>query len=640
MRKVAREILMIVLTLTICVVNAQHRDTTDYFNVDTIPESMNASDIEDSIVSDEDNSIIIDSVETDNAVVDYDENLPIQNVDYIEDTTETANDTIKDIKKSNTDTTKNKEEKLELPPEKGLYLGLGLGVGLTDFHFKLQAINGKGADHKMRLGGQLGLNASYYFSRHWGISLGVAVSLYRSMGVYKGFESGNYFNLGSQVLYFDDKRTDSAATQIRARLTNWEELQQAYFLDIPLMLMYQTKWKKGKHGLYFGIGVKYQLPFQAKYKVIDSEYGSSNNSDPDTWRLNVSGYNTRFGDLGAPIYNANTDTWTSTVSVPEFGIGTISNPNERLGWNGKMSIKGSWTGIAEFGFLFGLSRRVDLTLGAYFEYGFNNVEKGEDYDLMKASENYFQLINANGRWDGRSVGEGIEYSGLINSKQTTRTNLMSVGAKIGVRVKIGKLRAKDPWQEEPEVISKDSTPEDPLKKLEDLITKLLDQPNQNQPSVLIIKDNPNNQNNPSPNDPNDPNTNRTSVADAPYKSNYNPELTPQEMAILECCVYFDYAKYYINQSELWCLEQKLEILNNHPNVKLKVLGNTCDLSGDAINVPLGMNRAKSAKQWLVDRGISPDRLITITLSKYQPQVPNDSEANRKLNRRACFEIIY
>jgi outer membrane protein OmpA-like peptidoglycan-associated protein len=610
MKKIILRILLIVFVATTSGITFAQQDTTNYNDGNTYRTV-----------------IITDTTNNDGAVLyDVDEDL--------DDTAIIDNRDTVPYSKNDKDTVKqqeNQKDSLQKPPERGLYIGLGLGIGATDFHYKLLPPDGggKGAGHRMRLGGQVAVNAAYYFTRHWGISLGLGVSLYRSMGQYKGLNSGNFFDLGNQLIY--DARpghTDTEAT-IRARLLNWHELESSYFIDIPLMIQYQTKWKKGKNGMYFGLGVKYQAPFSAKYKVIDSDYSSEKNDDPDAWRLNISAYGKAWGDLGAPFYNKDDNQWHNGVEVVEHGIGTISNPNEALGWNGKMSIKGSWTGVAEVGFLFGLTRRIDLTLGAYFEYGFNNIEKGDDKALMTANPDYFnQFVNdvPAGQINSNPVGQGIDYAGLINSTQTKKTNLMAIGGKIGLRIKIGKLHCKDPWEEEPEII--DSVPEkkaeDPLKKLEDLLNDLLD--NQNQPSTLIIKDGPNN-----PNDPNNPK--RVVGSD-------NPDgLTPIEIAALECCIYFDYAKHDIRPSEIWCLEQKLAILRAHPEISMRILGNTCDMYGDDINVALGQRRAQAAKDWLVQRGISPARLIPITQSKYNPQVANDSEAHRKLNRRDDFQVI-
>jgi outer membrane protein OmpA-like peptidoglycan-associated protein len=41
---------------------------------------------------------------------------------------------------------------------------------------------------------------------------------------------------------------------------------------------------------------------------------------------------------------------------------------------------------------------------------------------------------------------------------------------------------------------------------------------------------------------------------------------------------------------------------------------------------------------MVQQGIAPERLNTVSKGESEPAVPNDTEPNRKLNRRAVFDI--
>ena len=523
-------------------------------------------------------------------------------------------------------------QKSQEPPEKGLFLGIGIGIGATDFHYKNAGFISKPNErmlfkngHKPKLGGQLGIDASYYFTRNWGISLGLGLSIYNSMGVYNGLKPGNYYTLGEQ--HDPDASTpDLEYYELRVRLLNWQELQKSYFFDIPLMIKYQTKWGKMKNGMYFGLGIKYQQPIiKSTYKVIDAKYDDIN--DSDNWRLNVSGYHSNNNiDLG----------WNSDI-IPEHGFGVITNPNEKLNWNGTMALKGSWTGIAEIGFLIGLNRRIDLTIGTYFDYGFNNIKKkGTDKDLISVNgDNYsdnFKNQGSTGKINKNPVGYGLEYSGIINSNHIGKTNLMSWGVKFGLRVKIGKLKASYLKYEKEEII--EPTEEDSLDRLEDLLDVLEDLlKNQNKPNVAPKDNKPKKNIDVSTDDDDDDDDDIGELYKSPKK------LSTRDIAILECCVYFDLEKYDIRNSELWCLEQKLILMKAYPKIRIRILGNTCDRADDQINIPLGQNRAEEVKKWLVQRGIAASRIETVSYSKYFPQIQNDSEEHRKQNRRADFEVI-
>lgn len=511
--------------------------------------------------------------------------------------------------------------------EKGSYVGIAAGGGITGFNYDLKGINSNGKN-KHLLGANALIDYSYYFSTHWGISLGAGVSYYRTSGLYEG-NSANYFNLGNQV---DDDPLIIADNnyQLRARLLNWEERQTGYLLDIPVMLKYQTKLgKKQRHGVYFGIGAKVQIPIQVDYKIIDSEY-SNNASD---MMLNVSGYYTNSNmEIGSP----------DKLPVPQHGFGSIYNPNEKLGWNGSIALKPSYSGVAEAGFLFGLTRRMDLTVGAYFEYGFNDIKKGDSKDLMTAPKNY--LPNA-----ANNVGKNISYSGMINSKQVDKVNLLSYGAKVGLRVKIGKLTEKDPFDENsykntnaPVVIIQKDTCcpkgygsnssagngsgsegdglENALKRIEDLMREMLDRQTDPNKTMMGGQNNPNNGGNN-------------------FVTSEISGLKLKDHDVIVQRIYFDYGSSEIKDEDKNVLDEKIAVLNANPGTKLRILGNTCDISGDKVNVPLGLKRAEAAKQYFIDKGLSPDRLIIATQSSNDPLLPNTCEENRAQNRRCDFIIV-
>ena len=69
-----------------------------------------------------------------------------------------------------------------------------------------------------------------------------------------------------------------------------------------------------------------------------------------------------------------------------------------------------------------------------------------------------------------------------------------------------------------------------------------------------------------------------------------------------------------------------------------VEGHTCDIGADTYNMGLGQRRADAVKKYMVESGIADARVQTVSLGETKPAVPNDSAANRKLNRRAVFNI--
>lgn len=67
-------------------------------------------------------------------------------------------------------------------------------------------------------------------------------------------------------------------------------------------------------------------------------------------------------------------------------------------------------------------------------------------------------------------------------------------------------------------------------------------------------------------------------------------------------------------------------------------GHTCNIGSHEYNMGLGQRRADAVKKYMIENGIEEARIQTQSFSYDRPAVPNDSAANRKLNRRAVFVV--
>lgn len=94
----------------------------------------------------------------------------------------------------------------------------------------------------------------------------------------------------------------------------------------------------------------------------------------------------------------------------------------------------------------------------------------------------------------------------------------------------------------------------------------------------------------------------------------------------------------IRESAKPTLAEIARALLNNPDKNLEVTGHTCDLGSISYNQGLSERRAESVKRYLVDSGISADRITTLGRGELQPLVPNTSEEARSLNRRVELVI--
>jgi len=104
--------------------------------------------------------------------------------------------------------------------------------------------------------------------------------------------------------------------------------------------------------------------------------------------------------------------------------------------------------------------------------------------------------------------------------------------------------------------------------------------------------------------------------------------------------YFDYDKSNIRSDAQTVLTRNASaiksILADFPNAVITVEGH-CDERGSAeYNLGLGDRRATSAKEFLVDLGVSDARMRTISYGKERPQCTASEESCWQRNRRAHF----
>jgi len=69
-----------------------------------------------------------------------------------------------------------------------------------------------------------------------------------------------------------------------------------------------------------------------------------------------------------------------------------------------------------------------------------------------------------------------------------------------------------------------------------------------------------------------------------------------------------------------------------------IQGHTDSSGSDSINQPLSQRRANHVRDFLVPNGVPSSRMTAVGYGSSRPAVPNDTEANRALNRRVQLEI--
>jgi outer membrane protein OmpA-like peptidoglycan-associated protein len=121
----------------------------------------------------------------------------------------------------------------------------------------------------------------------------------------------------------------------------------------------------------------------------------------------------------------------------------------------------------------------------------------------------------------------------------------------------------------------------------------------------------------------------------------NLYLVPMEegVDILLNNIFFETNKSDILPSSYPEMDRLADIMKEHPEMKIELSGHTDNVGSDADNIKLSQARSESVMKYLVNKGISNDRLITKGYGESRPVETNEHEAGRAKNRRMEFRIL-
>ena len=103
--------------------------------------------------------------------------------------------------------------------------------------------------------------------------------------------------------------------------------------------------------------------------------------------------------------------------------------------------------------------------------------------------------------------------------------------------------------------------------------------------------------------------------------------------------FFDFDKDVVKSAYRPRLRNAAELLNRNPGLSTIIIAGHTDNVGTAeYNRDLGFRRAESVKNFLVEYGVSPDRLRVESFGETRPIDTNDTVEGRARNRRVEFHI--
>jgi peptidoglycan-associated lipoprotein len=104
-------------------------------------------------------------------------------------------------------------------------------------------------------------------------------------------------------------------------------------------------------------------------------------------------------------------------------------------------------------------------------------------------------------------------------------------------------------------------------------------------------------------------------------------------------IYFDFDRFNIRDDMKPVMEENALFLLDHPEFRIEIQGNCDERGTNEYNLALGERRAKAAQAYLVNLGMNPDRIDTVSFGEERPLEPGHNEEAWAKNRRDDFVII-
>lgn len=131
-----------------------------------------------------------------------------------------------------------------------------------------------------------------------------------------------------------------------------------------------------------------------------------------------------------------------------------------------------------------------------------------------------------------------------------------------------------------------------------------------------------------------------------YKEEELPAPKPQELRasllikkiIKNVKIYFDYDKAKLREDAIPILDEAVKSLARNPEASILITGN-CDIRGtEKYNEKLGRSRAQAVKKFMLDNGITEDRIKIVSRGKLDAIAPITDLVGMQKDRNAQFMV--
>jgi len=104
-------------------------------------------------------------------------------------------------------------------------------------------------------------------------------------------------------------------------------------------------------------------------------------------------------------------------------------------------------------------------------------------------------------------------------------------------------------------------------------------------------------------------------------------------------VHFATAKFRVLPDSFPLLNQVVQVLRDFEKMRISIEGHTDIVGTEAANMRLSQRRAEAVLDYLISKGISPERLEAVGYGPTKPVASNKTASGRARNRRTEFRIV-
>ena len=117
------------------------------------------------------------------------------------------------------------------------------------------------------------------------------------------------------------------------------------------------------------------------------------------------------------------------------------------------------------------------------------------------------------------------------------------------------------------------------------------------------------------------------------------QLDPIKKEIVLPRIEYDFAKYELREKSIKDLDNLAETLKDNPDVKIELKSHTDYIGGKIQNKRLSQKRANECVRYLLEKGISKDRITALGMGESEPYVMDQKDGNLKLGDVLTEEYI-